>query len=181
MNLPKTASRFLGTTCAKLARGFADTALDRHSFCYIFVMSSPMNSAGTEDLGPERRIRIVRPAFQDLHLVMPRLSGRAQLRRHAMKLRWWRRGDTIVCDVDCNSISPDFFELVVHDDFGVTDGMRIIFCEESTPEPNGTIWVLSVMKRNEPLSAAALDIIFGRRAIVRERTNGWLTEDYDRP
>ncbi len=131
-----------------------------------------------EDSG--RRVRIGRPAFQDLHLLLPRLLGRAQLRRQAMKLRWWQRGDRSAGDVDCCSIDSEFFELLVLDDYGLTDGLRIAFCEEPTPEPDGTIWVLSVMRQGEPLSSAAMDIIRGRRAIVRERTDGWLPNDFDR-
>ena len=87
----------------------------------------------------------------------------------------------MVCGVNCNSISPEFFALVVHDDFGVTDGMRIIICQASTPEANGTIWGLSVLKRYKPLSAAASEIMLGRRAIFRDSTNGCLAEDFDRP
>jgi hypothetical protein len=64
-----------------------------------------MNSQGTEDSLVARHVRICRPAFQDMHhLVMPRLAGRAQIRRHAMKLRFWTRGDVFVGDLDCFQI-----------------------------------------------------------------------------
>jgi hypothetical protein len=126
------------------------------------------------------RIRIVRPAFQDLHLVAPRLSARAQIRRHAMKLRSWQHGDISVGDVDCDSIDSDLFALTVLDDYGLTDGLRIVFCEEPNPEPQGTIWVLCLMTQGEPLTSIAMEIIRGRQAIVQERTNGWSPTDFDR-
>lgn len=48
-----------------------------------------MNSHDAEGPSGSRRVRICRPAFQDMHhLVVPRLAARAQLRRHAMKLRF---------------------------------------------------------------------------------------------
>jgi len=124
-------------------------------------------------------VRIVRPAFQDLHLVLPRLSAIARLRRHAMKLRFWRSGDSSAGDLECMPIESKFFALTVLDDDGLTDGLRIIFCAEPNPEHRGTVWVLCVMEFGEPLTPNALEIVRGRRAIVRERTNGWLPEDFD--
>lgn len=60
-----------------------------------------MNSHEVESPPAPRRVRICRPAFQDMHhLVMPRLSARAELRRHAMKLRFWSRQDARVTDLD---------------------------------------------------------------------------------
>ncbi len=33
--------------------------------------------------------RVLRPALQDAHRIMPRMKDRAVLRRHALKLRYW--------------------------------------------------------------------------------------------
>lgn len=103
-----------------------------------------MNSHGTENTPVLRKLRICRPAFQDMHhLVMPRLVGRAQIRRHAMKLKFWTRGAVCVGDLDCFQIPNDeLFVVTVTDGWGLADGFHFVFCEESAPEPHGTICVL---------------------------------------
>jgi hypothetical protein len=123
-----------------------------------------------------RRVRICRPAFQDMHhLVMPRLTARAQLRRHALKLRFWRKGDPQVADLDCFRIPHEgMFAIELADDFGLANGFRVIFCEIPMPEPDGTICVLSIMRADEPLTDAALVILLGRERIARERLSGWI-------
>lgn len=132
--------------------------------------------ANQRDAEAARRVRICRPAFQDMHLLMPRLAARAQLRRHAMKLRYWSKGDIRVLDLDCFQIPNEaLFFAQVEDGFGLAEGFRIVFCEEPTPEPNGTICVLSVMRLDEPLSAPSLEILRGRELVAAERLNNpWL-------
>lgn len=134
-----------------------------------------MNSHEAEAQPTARRVRICRPAFQDMHhLVMPRLAARAQIRRHAMKLRFWSRGDTLVADLGCFQIpNEELFVLTVSDGFGLADGFQVVFCEESIPEPKGTICILSVMREDEPFSAAALEILRGREIVARERLRSW--------
>lgn len=121
-----------------------------------------------------RRVRICRPAFQDMHhLVMPRLTARAQLRRHAMKLENWQSGDNRVADLDCSRVSnEELFTLELADGYGLADGFRIVFCEVSAPEPNGTVCVLSVMRSDEAFTPAIRDILRGREQIARERIRG---------
>ncbi len=41
------------------------------------------------DLPPRQDVRICLPAFRDAHVIFPRLSGRARLRRQVLKLQWW--------------------------------------------------------------------------------------------
>ena len=129
-----------------------------------------------ETASTSRRVRICRPAFQDMcHLVMPRLAARAQLRRHAMKLRFWSRGDACVVDLDCYQIpNQELFVGTVTDGFGLADGFHVVFCEEAGPEPGGTICILSVMRVDEPFSEAAIEILRGREVIARERLRGWI-------
>lgn len=121
-----------------------------------------------------RQVRICRPAFQDMHhLVMPRLTARAQLRRHALKLRFWQEGDGHVADLDYFQIPNErLFAVELAEDFGLADGFLIVFCEVQTPEPDGTICVLSVMRVDEPFTAAALAILRGRERVARERLHG---------
>lgn len=122
-----------------------------------------------------RRVRISEPAFQDMgHVVVPRLSARAQLRRHVMKLRFWKRGDRSVADLDCFPLqSSGLFVVTVTDGFGLADGFQIVFCEEPEPEPGGTVYVLSVMRTDEPFSAVTLEILRGREIVAQERSRGW--------
>ncbi len=117
-----------------------------------------------------RRVRISRPAFQDMHhLVMPRLAARAQLRRHALKLRFRQTGSP-AADLNCFRIPGEtLFALELEDGFGLADGFRIIFCEVSNPEPDGTICVLAVIRADEPLTVATLKVLRGRERIARER------------
>src|SRR5262245_47795824 len=127
-----------------------------------------MNAHEGETQTTARRLRICRPAFQDMHhLVMPRLAARAQIRRHAMKLRYWSRGDTLVADLSCIQIpNEELFVLSVTDGFGLANGFQIVFCEEPIPEPNGTICILSVMREDEPFSVATLEVLRGREIVA---------------
>jgi hypothetical protein len=122
-----------------------------------------------------RRVRICRPAFQDVrHVVMPRLSARAQFRRHALKLAFWSSAATRVADLDCRRIPNErMFEALVTDGFGLADGFRIIFCEEPDREPDGLICILSVMRTEEAFSSATFEILRAREVVARERLNGW--------
>lgn len=125
-------------------------------------------------LGPlPRRVRICRPAFQDMHhLVMPRLVARAQLRRHAMKLRFWSRGDVCVADLECFHLgNEELFAVRIADGFGLADGFHVVFCEIPIPDPSGTLCVLSVMRDDEPFSPVTLDILRGRAVIAQVRLN----------
>ena len=129
----------------------------------------------TEEHDPvSRRVRICRPAFQDVrHMVMPRLSARAQFRRHALKLAFWSPTATRVADLDCRPIPNErMFEALVTDGFGLAGGFRIIFCEEPDGEPDGKICVLSVMRTDEAFSPATLEILRAREVVARERLNG---------
>lgn len=135
-----------------------------------------MNLHEAETAPVLQRVRICRPAFQDMcHLVMPRLVARAQLRRHAMKLRFWSRGDTCVADLDCYQIpNQELFVVTVTDDFGLADGFHVVFCEEAALESDGTICILSVMRADEPFSDAAIEILRAREVVARERLRGWI-------
>lgn len=135
-----------------------------------------MNSHEAEDPLAVRRVRICRPAFQDMHhLVMPRLAARAQLRRHAMKLRFWTRGDAFVADLGCFQIrNEELFVVTVSDGFGLADGFHVVFCEEPIPEPFGTLCVLSVMRTDEPFSDATIEILRSREVVARERLRSWI-------
>lgn len=121
----------------------------------------------TNPLSPRQDVRICLSAFRDAHVILPRLSGRARLRRQAFKLQWWSPGDTQVFDVDVHQIGEKpFWELVVEEGYGVAKGYRVIFCQ---PEPNGTIWILSIMMFDEPMTEILIEIFQMRLNVVLER------------
>jgi hypothetical protein len=125
-----------------------------------------------EELRPRNEVRICRPAFQDMqHLVLPRLTGRAQLRRHLMKLRFWRRGDRQVLDLECFEIGDEGLNAVrITDGFGLSEGFNAVFCEIANSASSlTTLCVLSIMRTDEPFSAAAIEILRGRATIAGER------------
>ncbi len=119
----------------------------------------------------KRRVRICRPAFQDMHhLVAPRLVARAQLRRQMFKLQWWEPTDKALADVTCRRISGEaFYALQIDDGYGVADGFRVVFCEVKRPEPEGTICVLAVLRSDELLTEATRSILRARERIAHER------------
>lgn len=133
-----------------------------------------MNVDKLDDEDAPRRVRICRPAFQDMHyLVMPRMSARAQLRRYLMNLQFWRRGSTHIGDLECYQIEQEeLFVVRVADGFGLADGFHIVFCELPIPEPEGTLCILSTMRNDEPFTDATLNILRGRAVIAGERLRG---------
>ncbi len=130
-----------------------------------------------------RRVRICRPAFQDMHhLVMPRMSARAQLRRQAIKLKFWQQDDTRVADLDCTRIPDEaLFVLELMDGYGLAEAFQIVFCDVPNPESSGTICVLAVLRADEPLTATSLEILRGRQRIANERlsTDVFALTEYD--
>lgn len=105
---------------------------------------------------------------------MPGLATRAQFRRHAIKLRFWKRGDDRVADLECVRIPRSaLFAAKITDGFGLAEGSEAVFCEEPFPLPGGTLCVLCVMQADETLSAAMLEILRGREAVARERLRNW--------
>lgn len=138
-----------------------------------------MNSHEAHDAPASCRAWICRPTFQDMHhLVMPRLAARAQLRRHAMKLKFWARGQAHGADLDCiripNEEGEERFVVTVTDGFGLADGFYVVFCEEPIPELDGPLDVLPVMRTVEPFSTATLEILRSHEVVARERLRRWI-------
>jgi hypothetical protein len=81
-----------------------------------------------------------------------------------------------VGDVDCFQIANEsLFVISSTDDFGLAgNGFRVVFCEMPSPEPIGTICVLSVLRADEPFTSVTLDILRGREIVARERLEGWI-------
>jgi hypothetical protein len=133
----------------------------------------PGNLTGT------RLVRAGRWAFQEAQKLFPKARDRAELRRHALKLRFWpgcRPEDTEgqLLDLDwcwIRSLSGKRIgELRIHDTIGDCDNLRVIFFVPPVETKLPMLWVLSVLqkKRNDFSKAQVLN--FGmRRKLVVER------------
>lgn len=127
-----------------------------------------MEEMQPSELPPLWEVRISRPAFQDLHyLLLPRLAGRAQLRRHAMKLGWWKNGEREVFDLTVDPI-PDsqLHGLIVEEGYGFGDGWRVVF---GAVPATSTVWVVAVLRLDEPVSTEMTSILKARYHIALER------------
>lgn len=129
-------------------------------------------------------VRAIRPAFDDANRLMRRSRDRAELRRHALKLRYWPDDVTIeksgiVVDLDWSWIEAlagkKVGELRIDDKIGGHDNLRIIFHVDPPPSPPNMrcVWILAVMqkKRNE-FTAHNIATFRARRLLVRTRFYG---------
>ncbi|WDQ17449.1 hypothetical protein [Rhodopirellula sp. P2] len=106
-------------------------------------------------------------AFRDAHVILPRLTGRARLRRKALKLQWWEPDEDRVFDHNVRRIGESsFWELVVEEGYAVASGFRVIFAQA---EPGKAIWILSVMTLDEPVTDILIEILQMRLNVVLER------------
>jgi hypothetical protein len=83
----------------------------------------------------------------------------------------WRRGDGTVADLECLDLGSEegLYAVRLCDGFGLADGFLIVFCEVEDQASAGRICVLSVMRSDEPLTPASLEILRCRRVIAEER------------
>ena len=119
------------------------------------------------EIPPRQDVRICLSAFRDAHVILPRLSGRARLRRQALKLQWWNVGDSQVFDLEVHRIGEtSFWELLVEEGYGIAPGYRVIV---GKAEPYDTLWIISIMTVDEPMTDALIEIFQMRWNIVLER------------
>jgi hypothetical protein len=126
-------------------------------------------------------VRAFRPAFDDVHRLFNRTRDKIEVRRHALKLRYWPESLTTessgqVIDLDWSWIrSLDGLkvgELRVHDTIGGQDNLRIIFFvgPPSDRLPMRCIWILAVIQKGrQDFSTNQIRIFKGRRSIVCKR------------
>ena len=125
-------------------------------------------------------VRAGRWAFQEARKWLPRAKDRGELRRHALKLRFWPSGDLEgesgqVFDLDWSWVKAlpgqRVGELRVHDRIGDCDNLRIIFFDPKQPtEPLPMIWILSVFqKKRDDFTRAQILNFQARRKLVLER------------
>ena len=99
-------------------------------------------------------------------MLIPRLAGRAQLRRQALKLQWWIRDERLFDMSVCSIPDVPMWELVVEEGYGFGDGFRVVF---AVLEPDETIWVLSITRLDEQITEPTKQMFQARLNVVMER------------
>jgi hypothetical protein len=126
-------------------------------------------------------VRAFRPAFDDVRGLFKRTRDTVEVRRHALKLRYWP--DSLTTEPSGQAVDLDWSwiqslpnkkvgELRVHDTIGGQDNLRIIFFvappDERMPKP--CIWILAVIqKKRDDFSSNDIKIFKARRSLVLER------------
>lgn len=137
----------------------------------------------SENLTGNRLVRAGRWAFQDAKKWLPRTKDRAELRRHALKLRFWPEhhptdDNGTLLDLDWSwiqSLRPlRIGELRIQDTIGGCDNLRVIFFDpdiETKPLP--MLWVLAAFqKKRDHFTKAQLSTFKGRSVLVMDRFYG---------
>jgi hypothetical protein len=134
-----------------------------------------------EHLTGSFRVRALRPALGEVFRLCDRWSENAEIRRHALKLRYWPEKcaedeSGVVVDLDWSWIKalPGMHvgELRIDDVIAGNDNLRIIFYvgEAALAQPLRMIWILRVMqKKRQDFSRYDISIFKARRTLVMER------------
>ena len=127
------------------------------------------------------RIRALRSAFVDVRRLCPRTGDRMEIRRHALKLRYWpehhptdNAGKILDLDWEWVRALPGLRigELRIDDAIGGNDNLRVIFYVGNAEirEPLPMIWILRVLqKKRNDFSMNDISIFKARRGLVIER------------
>lgn len=137
-----------------------------------------------EHLTGSHRVRVFGPAMWEARKRWPRARDRMEVRRHALKLRYWPEphprdeGGTLL-DLDWEWIKAcsgkRIGELRIHDVIGGYDNIRIVFFVGGKRETDRwpTIWILAAMqKKRQEWTQANLLTFESRRKLVIERFYG---------
>ena len=135
-----------------------------------------------ENLTGNYLVRALRPAFQEAHRCLPRMKDRAELRRHALRLRFWPEqhpeddaGQVLDLDWSWLKSMPGkkVGELRIHDTIDDRDNLRVIFFVPGVHIPNEPLpmlWVLSVLqKKRQDFTQNQIKVYKLRRLMVLER------------
>jgi hypothetical protein len=126
-------------------------------------------------------VRVLRPAFDDVRGLFRRTRDNIELRRHALKLRYWPRSTEDqasgeVIDLDWSWIrslpNKKVGELRIHDTIGGNDNLRVIFFVGPPDQrmPKTCIWILAVIqKKKDDFSRNEIAVFNARRILVWER------------
>lgn len=125
------------------------------------------------------RVSRTRPAIKEACRLFPRVSDRMEVRRHALKLRFWPasaplNGSGQVLDLDWEWVKglpfKDVGELRIHGILAGNDNLRIIFHfgGDKLKNPLPIIWILRVFqKKRNDFSPEDLAVFKQRRRDVR--------------
>ncbi|HOD83043.1 MAG: hypothetical protein BWX88_02119 [Planctomycetes bacterium ADurb.Bin126] len=126
------------------------------------------------------RVRAVRASFSAVRRLFPKAADRAEIRRQALKLRFWPEKKPAMesgrlLDLDWDWIRAlkglDIGELRIADEIGGLDNIRVVFFvgNKKVRQPLPIIWVLHVMQRKRmEFTAADLATFKARRLLVIE-------------
>jgi hypothetical protein len=126
-------------------------------------------------------VRVLRSALQSAKHFWPRVGDRMEVRRHALKLRYWGERDAgTVMDLTYASIKAmpgsGVYELRIDDELGGHRNLRVIFLEPPEAwKPNGihpkpVLWVLETLpKKRQDWTANDIGRFWAKRQIVKER------------
>ncbi len=127
------------------------------------------------------RVVPTRQAKAKVAKLCPRRGDQMEIRRHALKLRYWpnhRVADEHgkLLDLNWSWIKflkgLDIGELRIDDVIGGNDNLRLIFYvgDTAVKKPLPMIWILDVMqKKRDDFTANELQIFKAKRIIVKER------------
>jgi hypothetical protein len=126
-------------------------------------------------------VRAFRPAFDDVNRLFNRTRDKIEVRRHALKLRYWP--DSLTTELSGQVVDLDWSwirsleglkvgELRVHDTIGGQDNLRIIFFVGPPKDqlPMRCIWILAVIQKGrQDFSSNHIKVFRARRTLVCQR------------
>ena len=127
------------------------------------------------------RVRIFRPAFDQVRKLFHSTKDCIELRRHTLKLRYWPdnhpeddKGQVVDLNWEWIRSMPGLKtgELRIDDSIGGHDNLRVIFFVGSSAvsEPLPMIWVLNVFqKKRNDFTSSQIKIFRAQRSLVIER------------
>lgn len=127
------------------------------------------------------RVRMFRPAFDEVRKLCGRTRDGIEVRRHLLKLRYWPENTPTdeqgtVLDLDWSWIRAlpnlKIGELRVHDTIAGNDNLRALFFvgDAAVRTPLPMIWILAVLqKKRDDFTRAQISVFRARRLLVIER------------
>lgn len=133
------------------------------------------------------RVRIFRPAFDEVRRLCPKTRDCIEVRRQVLKLRFWPGAVPVdpggpVVDLNWSWIrsmpNMQTGELRIDDQIAGHDNLRAIFLvgDHRVQQPLPMIWILTVFqKKRDDFTSHQVSIFRGRRQLVLERFYADLT------